>query len=211
MKIGFVYVTTSSIEESDQASSISGGSTYSPVKKLNSSGEDVMTRNGFFGPVGEIDIEAKTRDSSSPTGVSRIVDVAVGPEGTWSIIDDKRSKVYTYDDEGNLLFAFGDKGQQLGNLSTVSGIVYQDSKILLLDKSDVSITVYNRTEYGDVLISALRHNNERQYSVAVKDWETILQHNNNFDTAYVGIGRSYFRNGDWDQSDGVLPDRFGLI
>lgn len=35
---GFVYVTTSSIEESDQASSISGGSTYSPVKKLNSSG-----------------------------------------------------------------------------------------------------------------------------------------------------------------------------
>lgn len=97
--------------------------------------------------------------------MSRIVDVAVGPEGTWSIIDDKRSKVYTYDDEGNLLFAFGDKGQQLGNLSTVSGIVYQDSKILLLDKSDSSITVYNRTEYGDILISALRHNNERQYSV----------------------------------------------
>ncbi len=197
---GFVYVTTSSIKESDQATSISGSSTYSPVKKLNSSGEDVMTRNGFFGPVGEIDIETTTRDSSSPTGVSRIVDVAVGPEGTWSIIDDKRSKVYTYDNEGNLLFAFGDKGQQLGNLSTVSGIVYQDSKILLLDKSDSSVTVYNRTEYGDVLISALRHNNERQYSVAVEDWETILQRNNNFDTAYVGIGRSYFRNGDWDKA-----------
>lgn len=71
---------------------------------------------------------------------------------------------------------------------------------MLLDKSDSSITVYNRTEYGDILISALRHNNERQYSVAVQDWETILQRNNNFDTAYVGIGRSYFRSGDWQKA-----------
>lgn len=196
---GFVYVTTSSIKEESQYTSIKGDTTYAPVKKLNASGTDVMTHNGFFGPYGEVATKAIGR-STNETGVSRVVDAAVGPEGTWSLIDDKRSRVYTYDDSGNLLFAFGAKGQMLGNLSTVSGITYQDSKILLLDKSDASITVFNRTEYGDVLISALRHNNDRQYDLAVSDWETILQYNNNFDTAYIGIGQSYFRSGNWSKA-----------
>ena len=196
---GFVYVTTSSIKEESQYTSIRGDTTYSPVKKLNASGTDVMTHNGFFGPYGEVATNAIGR-STNETGVSRVVDAAVGPEGTWSLIDDKRSRVYTYDDSGNLLFAFGAKGQMLGNLSTVSGITYQDSKILLLDKSDASITVFNRTEYGDVLISALQHNNDRQYDLAVSDWETILQYNNNFDTAYIGIGQSYFRSGNWSKA-----------
>lgn len=196
---GFVYVTTSSIKEESQYTSIRGDTTYAPVKKLNASGTDVMTHNGFFGPYGEVATKAIGR-STNETGVSRVVDAAVGPEGTWSLIDDKRSRVYTYDDSGNLLFAFGAKGQMLGNLSTVSGITYQDSKILLLDKSDASITVFNRTEYGDVLISALQHNNDRQYDLAVSDWETILQYNNNFDTAYIGIGQSYFRSGNWSKA-----------
>ena len=196
---GFVYVTTSSIKEESQYTSIKGDTTYAPVKKLNASGTDVMTHNGFFGPYGEVATNAIGR-STNETGVSRVVDAAVGPEGTWSLIDDKRSRVYTYDDSGNLLFAFGAKGQMLGNLSTVSGITYQDSKILLLDKSDASITVFNRTEYGDVLISALQHNNDRQYDLAVSDWETILQYNNNFDTAYIGIGQSYFRSGNWSKA-----------
>lgn len=199
-KDGFVYVTTSSISENQQTSAIfSKSSAFSPVKKLNSSGTDVMARNGFFGPGGEV-ISNGYDWGTEGLGASRIVDVAIGPEGTWSIIDDKRSRVYTYDDEGNLLFAFGDKGQQLGNLSTVSGVVYQGSKLLLLDKSDAGITVFNRTEYGDVLISALKHNNDREYDLAVSDWETILQYNNNFDTAYVGIGRSYYRNADWEKA-----------
>ena len=196
---GLVYVTTSSIKEESQYTSIKGDTTYAPVKKLNASGTDVMTHNGFFGPYGEVATKAIGR-STNETGVSRVVDAAVGPEGTWSLIDDKRSRVYTYDDSGNLLFAFGAKGQMLGNLSTVSGITYQDSKILLLDKSDASITVFNRTEYGDVLISALQHNNDRQYDLAVSDWETILQYNNNFDTAYIGIGQSYFRSGNWSKA-----------
>ena len=196
---GFVYVTTSSIKEESQYTSIKGDTTYAPVKKLNASGTDVMTHNGFFGPYGEVATKAIGR-STNETGVSRVVDAAVGPEGTWSLIDDKRSRVYTYDDSGNLLFAFGAKGQMLGNLSTVSGITYQDSKILLLDKSDASITVFNRTEYGDVLISALQHNNDMQYDLAVSDWETILQYNNNFDTAYIGIGQSYFRSGNWSKA-----------
>ena len=32
------------------------------------------------------------------------------------------------------------------------------------------------------------------------DWFKILQRNSNFDAAYVGIGKAYYRNGEWTQA-----------
>lgn len=196
---GFIYVTTSSIEEADQQGAItSKAGDYAPVKKLNSSGNDIMRRNGFFGPGGEVSVRNVSYDSNTPTGPSKIIDVAIGPENTWSIIDEKRSRVYTYDSDGKMLFTFGDSGMQLGNISSIEAVAYQGDKMLLLDKTRDSFTVYNRTEYGDILINALKNNNDRKYDLAIDDWQSILQRNSNFDEAYVGIGRALYRAGDWE-------------
>ncbi|MBE6666695.1 MAG: hypothetical protein E7607_00085 [Ruminococcaceae bacterium] len=164
---------------------------YAPVKMLNASGDEIMRRNGFFGPGGEVD-HKKMEASDTIFGSSTIVDVAVGPEKTWSIIDQKRSKVFTYDFDGNLLFAFGDMGRQLGNISKegLNGIVYQGDAMLLLNKTKATFTVYNRTEYGDILVQALANQNNRKNDEAIEDWEEILKRNSNFDAAYIGIGNA---------------------
>jgi len=188
----FIYVTTSSIGESQVISSLKSKSgDYAPVKMLNASGDEIMRRNGFFSPSGEVDHE-KIKVSDTIYGASTIVDVAVGPEKTWSIIDQKRSKVFTYDFDGNLLFAFGDMGRQLGNISQkgLAGIVYQGDNMLLLNATDATFTVYKRTEYGDVLVRALENQNNRQNDKAIEDWEEILKRNSNFDAAYIGIGNA---------------------
>ncbi len=199
---GFVFVTSSNIAEADQQAAIEGkSSAHSPVKKLNSSGDDVMARSGFFGPGGEVSVIWDSKDDNVITGASKIIDVAMGEEGTWSILDEKRSKVYTYDAYGRLLFVFGDKGEMLGNIETAEALTYQGSKLLLLDKGlSTNITVYERTEYGDILINALHNDNERNYDAAVEDWEKILQRNGNFDAAYVGIGNAYYRSGQWEDA-----------
>ena len=130
---GFIYVTTDAIEEEDQISSIeSKNADYSPVKKLNSAGAEIMKRNGFFDPGGEVDIN-QSFDATGATGPSKIKDVAVGPQDTWSIIDSSRNKVFTYDQNGNLLFAFGDTGEMLGQMKGVCGITYQGDNMILLD------------------------------------------------------------------------------
>lgn len=186
-----IYVTTSSIKASDQQNAIKKKSKkgdYAPVKLLNNSGDEVMKRNGFYPPSGEVDVGTSKTDGSK-TGPSKVTDVAVGPEKTWSIIDENRSKVFTYDFNGNLLFAFGDEGTQLGNTSKLAAVVYKsDGTMLLLDKSQKSFTVFQRTEYGDILINALKNQNERQFDRAIDDWTEILKRNSNFDTAYIGIG-----------------------
>ena len=196
---GFIYVTNSSIEESNQLASItSKNSAYSPVKKLNSAGDEIMRRNGFFDPGGEVDIQMSSQAQYS--GVSTIVDVGIGPEGTWSIVDSKRSKLFTYDSNGNLLFAFGDEGSQLGNLSSLGAVAYQGNYLLLLDADADCFTVYERTDYGDLLIDALRCENERLYDQAVESWVKVLQRNNNFDTAYIGIGKALYQEGNYEEA-----------
>lgn len=199
---GFIYVTTSSIEEASVEGAINGKSkvgTYMPVKLLNPAGEEIMKRNGFWPPAGEIDYSTDPTDTYY--GVSTITDVASGPENTWSIIDEKRQKIYTYDFNGNLLFAFGDRGSMLGSISSIEAICYQGDTLLVLDKgNEGSIIVYERTPYGDMLIEAIAAENDLDYNYAIDCWEAVLQRNTNFDAAYVGIGNALYRSGRYEES-----------
>ena len=198
---GFIYVTTSSIDESSVRGAIAGKSKkgdYMPVKLLNPAGDEIMRRNGFWPPAGEIDFSTSSRDTYS--GTSTVTDVAVGPEKTWTIIDSKRNKLYTYDFNGNLLFAFGDKGSMLGSISNIEAVTYQNDTMLVLDKGSNCIVVYERTEYGDMLLEAIGAENSLDYDYAISCWEAVLQRNSNFDAAYVGIGNALYRSGEYQES-----------
>ncbi len=202
---GLIYCTTSSIDEADAATAVqqkgSDGTidgTYLPVKQFNTKGDEIMRRTGFWPPAGEI--QYSTVSSEELSGPSTIVDVAVGPDKTWTIIDQKRSKIYTYDFNGNLLFAFGDNTSMLGSVTTVKAVDYQGTKMLVLDSSQACFVVYERTEYGDILLEAIAAQNSLDYDYAISCWKKVLQHNSNFDAAYVGIGQAYYRNGDYQES-----------
>ncbi len=198
---GFVYVTTSSIDEASVATAVRSKSkkgTYMPVKMLKTNGNEIMKRNGFWPPAGEIDYSTSPLDTI--TGISKIIDVAIGEEGTWSIIDEKRQRTYTYDGNGNLLYAFGDTGDMLGNIRKIKSITYQGPTMLVLDETNDNITVFKRTEYGDILIDALAAENEQNFDVAIEMWTEVLKRNSNFDAAYVGIGKALYRNGAYEEA-----------
>ncbi len=209
---GFVYATVyDSSLATEQFNAIKTKSAdYSPVKKLNSTGQQIMKRNGFFDPSGEVDIF----DASE---VSQITDVALGPEGTWTILDHKRSKLFTYDQNGNLLFAFGDKGDILGNSEDIQSITYQQVDgvyyILVLDKTGdltnrMKLSVYSPTEYCETILAALRNQNNHEYSTSIEYWQEVLTKNNNFDLAYIGIGKAYFSQRMYDEAYEVLQNAY---
>ncbi|HPE95541.1 MAG TPA: YIP1 family protein, partial [Bacillota bacterium] len=199
---GFLYVTTNSIDEGSQQSAMNSRSksdTYAPVKKLNPSGTDVMNRTGFFPPSGEVSVSnTSATGTSSPTGASSIVDVALGQNGAWSIIDQKRSRIFTYDSDGKMLYAFGDIGFQVGTMQKVVAVDYQGSNLICVDQSTSQLVVYKRTYYGDLINEALQNTLNNNYEKAVQYYISILQRNNNFDSAYVGIGKSFYRSGDYE-------------
>ena len=194
---GFVYATS---EMATSESNTTDITKLTPVKMLNNAGSEIMKRNGFFPPVGEVSFATYSTDSSMVLGTSVVGDVAVGDADTWSITDTKRSKIYTYDFDGNLLFAFGDRGNlQLGNITTLKAIAYQGDLLLALDSgTSKSITVYERTEYGDILYQAVADQRNREYDKAIDNWTEILMRNSNYDAAYIGIGQALYRSGQYE-------------
>ncbi len=203
---GFIYVT---INDSDNASGQFAAistktSTYSPVKKFNASGTEIMKRNGFFDCGGEVDVTDKT--------LSRITDVAVGPEGTWTILDHRRARFFTYDQNGNLLFAFGDNkyNEQLGNGENIVSVTYHEvdgvTYLISLERSATGdkITVYTPTEYCNTILAALKNENDNNYSESIDYWQEVLKQNNNFDLAYIGMGKAYYSQGDYEMAKEML-------
>lgn len=194
---GFVYATIASLDKEKAEAAIASKSTsgdFAPVKKLNAQGTDVMLRTGFWPPSGEVTVMQDFGVShDAVTGVSLIIDVALGESGMWTIVDGTRQKMYTYDSQGNLLFIFGDNGPQLGNNVGISSICYQGDKFIVLDKTNNCLTLYKRTEYGEDLVAAIRNVEERNYDQSALYWEQVLLRNSNFDEAYVGIADSLYR------------------
>ena len=207
---GFVYVTMYPTEPEQQKNQLSSiktkKATYSPVKKLNSQGKEIMKRNGFFDPGGEVVINV--------ADISQIRDVALGAEGTWTILDQSRSRFYTYDQTGNLLFAFGGKGDQLGHGSKFTGMTYQivdgTYRIVAIDaaSSGSKITVYDPTPYYNSLIKALANENAHDYVSAKASWEKVLTLNNNLDLAYIGIGKALYNQGRYAEAMEYLESAY---
>ena len=209
---GFVYATINFTDQADLNNQLatlkSKAATYSPVKKLNATGKEIMKRNGFFDPSGEVGVLMADQ-------LSKIIDVAIGPEGTWSILDSSRSRLFTYNGNGDLLFAFGDMGDQCGNGENLRGIAYQQidgvNYILALDNAiggSIKITRYSPTPYCDTILAAIKNENEYNYSVSIDYWQDVLTKNNNFDLAYIGIGKALFNQGKYEEAKEMLSSAF---
>ncbi|MCQ2413383.1 MAG: YIP1 family protein [Clostridia bacterium] len=220
---GFIFVTasyTTSESQKEQQKNIKDKSaSKSTVKKLNSAGAEIMKRNGFFDPGGEVAMGAGT-------SVSTIVDVAIGPEQTWTILDSKHCRFFTYDNDGNLLFAFGDTGDQVGTgqetngtTATYRSLCYQrvvDSEgvesynILLLELSqgEYMVTPFIPDDYYNSVLTALRAQNEFRYSESIELWQDVLKKNNNFDLAYIGIGKALYSQGKYTEAMEMLEKSY---
>jgi len=163
----------------------------SPVKRLNPSGTDVLKRNGYQPPMGDI---RWTFDGAMP-GSSTIVSVAVDRNGIYSILDNKRGRVFTYDREGKFMYVFGVAGEQQGTFKTPVDIEILGNKILVLDKGMNRFTVFSPTRYGETIRNAVIYTDTGEEDKAIALWEDALKMNNNLEIAYLGMGKAELRQG----------------
>lgn len=194
---GFVYVTCSFIDRYKLYNTIhsrSMDSTYAPVKKINPAGTDVLRRNGFFPPAG--DINFSPYDGDGAVGPSQISKVILLDNGMYMLLDSYGNKLFTYDSSGNLLFAFGGKGEALGLFSRLSAAAAWGDELLALDAETGAITVFRKTAYGSLLDEVIGYQENREYDKAQGLWNELLGENNNFDLAYLGVGKALMEKGD---------------
>lgn len=196
---GFVYVTCSDIDRYKLYSAVqsrSSESAYAPIKKLNPAGIDVLVRNGFYPPVGDINFTAYNGNPAP----SKINDVTLLSNGMYTLLDTLQNKIFTYDSSGNLLYAFGGKGEATGLYNTLCAFCWNDGTFYMLDSFDGSVTILNRTAYGDLIEKVVEYQETMQYDKADALWQTIISENNNFDMAYLGLGKIALEKGEYKKA-----------
>ncbi|MFW6269672.1 MAG: YIP1 family protein, partial [Bacillota bacterium] len=190
---GFVFATIGTGEISEET----------PVRKLNPSGTDVLRRLGPFAPVGDLkypeplevdeDQEFGTGEIEARyTGPSKIVDSMARENGIYSILDQNRGRVFTYDYDGRLLYIFGGPGNSEGLLNKPIALDNLGDKIVILGETNKSITVYKPTQYANSIHTAIDQFLGGFYEQSLQEWREVLKYNSNSELAYVGIGKSLY-------------------
>jgi len=202
---GFMYTTTTFFteddllllltESEDEASLLSRlfgigqSSNVEPIRRLNPMGEDILIRNGWISPVGDVDWAS----FGGVSGPSRFVDIVANNQDTYFAIDRVRGRIFAYDFQGNLLFIFGGLGNRAGYFQNPSGIEYLNGSLLVIDARTGGLTIFNPTEYGRLIHRAMEEYVNGNYLESGELWEQVLVYNANFDMAYTGIGRALMR------------------
>lgn len=181
---GFIYTTTTNVTEVE----IDNGS-VDPVRRLNMMGSDILIRNGNWVICGDIWID----NAGGYTGPSLLTDITAFENESYVVLDRNRGRLFAYDDQGNLLFAFGGSGNVDGYFRTPSAIEHMGYDLLVLDQVDCSLTLFTPTEYGNLIYEAMDLFKDGDYTGSEAAWQKVISLNGNYDLAYIGIGRALLR------------------
>lgn len=185
----FIYAT----------SKVSDNNAENPIQLINPKGVDVIKRNGYFPPMGDIQYVVGMNNYVID-GPSSMVDIAYTNDGIYTVLDQKRSRLFTYDSEGNLLYIDGDEGRQADKFSEGVAIDYLGDDLLVLDRRTKTIIVYGLTEFGTYVNQAIHYHNEGMFEEAALVWEKVVQINSNYEIAYNGIGKLLLRQGKYKEA-----------
>lgn len=177
---GFLYLTSSD-------------TSVHPVTKLNSQGTDVLNYENENYPNGD---NAEKYGSKS---VSVFVDIAVrGSDGVYAVLDTKKGRVFVYEQEGNLLYCFGGIGSQEGTFYSPSAIEIAGDRIFVTDSFYGTVTVFQATEFGKSVESAVDSMTRGNYQTAAALWGDVIRLCPTYALANVSLARIDIQNQDYE-------------
>jgi len=186
---GFIYVTNSSVD-------LWGTSAMEPVRRLNAMGQDILVRNGYREPVGDLSFFT----AAGIAGPSRFIDVVAFDNDSFACFDRARGRIFMYDFQGNLLYAFGGSGNREGYFRMPVALDRMGDALYTLDSQTTAITRFDLTSYGERINHALNEYKAGRYEASAAIWEEVLKMNGNYDLAYIGIGRAALRQGEYQKA-----------
>lgn len=165
--------------------------TSDSVRRLNLSGKDVLRRLGYGAPAGDI-------GEPDQAATFRFVDVTARGSGSYSLLEQTRGRVFTYDVNGRLLYVFGSIGDQVGTFRSPVSIESVGNRVIVLDNATNSITVFSPTHYADLIHLAMQLYGSGMYDESARTWAEVGRLSVNYAMAYTGMGAAAFMKGDYE-------------
>jgi sugar lactone lactonase YvrE len=205
---GFIYVTNAAfvLIDSDAGTPTDIGT---PVKRLTPTGMDILLHNSWNDFI--IGDYSRMGGPGAPKGFSRFVDVTALENGAYVCLDQKRGRLFSYDSQGNMLYAFGGIGNREGCFIVPSALDHQGSSLFVLDSMLGSLTRFDLTGYGAAINAAMDEYAAGRYAESGVRWEEVLRMNGNYDLAYIGIGRAAYQQGEYKKAMEYFKIKLSLV
>lgn len=180
---GFVYTT-----DVDYTSTRS-------IKKFNPGSVDILRNYNITADdakSGRLDLigDYQYADDGIYGGRSSLIDVEYRGRGMYSVLDSKRGRIISYDNEGNILYIFGGMGSQYGMFKKPVALEAFGDQIYVLDGGRGTIEIFRATEYGNLINKAVGLRFDGDEGAAAECWREVLKFDAGCRLAYVGIGKS---------------------
>lgn len=162
---GFLYATSNPETDATNPKNM--------VKIINTKGNDITKRNGYVAPDGDAVYVIASNVNGAVLGSSVLTAVAISKTGNYTVADQTRGRLFTYDSEGNLLYLTGAQpgglsskgsGNSLYNSITqpvaidylyrTNVLGEEEETIIVLDQASSSIILFETTEFGKAVNQA---------------------------------------------------------
>ncbi len=187
----FIYATNTVFSEWDLKSDVA-----QPIRRLNGIGNDILIKNDRYPPIGDLYwVESYDGQNAADAsrGPSKLKDITVLDNDIYIALDNTRGRIFGYDSQGIMLWAFGSTGNAEGVFNSAISIEHMGKDLFVLDQNEGAITVFTPTEYGNLIYEASEAYLRGDYDGSADKWREVLQHNANYNLAFIGIGRSLLR------------------
>ncbi len=159
------------------------------VRRLNLLGNNILVNNGNWLNCGDI----YWGSAGGYSGPSMFSDVTAMENDIYVCLDRNRGRLFGYDDQGRMVFAFGGNGNMDGYFRRPIGIDHIGYDLLVLDSADCSITYFVLSDFGKDIYGAIDNFDSGKYEESAALWQKVLDIDGNYDLAYIGLGRAYLR------------------
>ena len=181
---GFIYATTTVFSEYELLSD-----TAKPIRRLNGIGNDILIKNDRYPPIGDL----YWKNESLQYGPCKMADITALNNEIYVVVDRMRGRLFGYDSQGVMLWAFGTKGSMDGTFGRAVALDHMGYDLLVVDEMKNNITIFTPTEYGQMIYDATDAYLNGKYDYSAVLWENVMKLNANYSLAFRGIGRSLLR------------------
>lgn len=175
------------------------------IRKFSSNGSNILYQRNPDGSATSSSsvnfLEEKVIVANKETRTQNIVAVDTDARGNIYALDKTYGLVYIFDKECNLLTGFGGgykTGGQVGNFRNATAMCLQGDAVLVADTDTYSVTVFNRTDFGELLFRAEDLHIRGDYAEAKELWQQVLALDAGNQMAYKGLAMATYGEGDYE-------------
>lgn len=161
------------------------------IKQINSIGENTYP-SAFYG---ELTYE------NGKAVYPLFCDIAVNSYGIITVADQRSSKLYQYDGEGNLLAVFGGKGDNAGYFQSITSICYdKNDNLYILDGANSNIHILEPTHFLTQIHKGISQFLAGDYNASNASWDEIRQYVSAYPLAQQKTAETLVKQGKYESA-----------